>query len=210
MRAPRTSREEREARQLLEAGSRLLLARKLDLAIQKLQRVVDLLPNDLTARVNLGTAYYMNQRPQRAADQFREACKLAPDNATVMLNLAAALDAMGETAGAIQALEQTLEINPSHPDVHYNLAVAYIKTGERQKAIEELGRELEVNPRSRNALQLLHQLSGDPKAAPVAEQAPLSDHGRRSRRRRAGWRVWLLWAALIAGAALAAHLLQRI
>jgi Flp pilus assembly protein TadD len=209
MRAADSRRADREARRLLESGSRLLRARRLDLAVEKLQRAADLLPNDLTVRVNLGTAYYLNGRPHRAADQFREAARLAPDNPTVLLNLAAARNAMGDADGAIESLERALQISPQHPDLHYNLAIAYLARGDRQRGIEELGLELQANPNSQTALRLLHRLSGDPEAQPPPAAPTLSEHGRRPPRAQPGWRVWVFSLAVAVGALIVALWLRR-
>ncbi len=207
MPAPASKRQEREAKRLRAAGSRLLHARKLKPAVKKLQQAADLMPQDLTTRINLGTAYYLTGQPRLAIDQFTEAARIDSENPTVLLNLAAAKNAVGDSGGAIEALEKALAINPKHPDCHYNLAVAYLARNERERCFQELGKELQINPDNRNALQLLYQLIGDPEATPVSDQLPLSDPAIRTR--KAWWRRWLLWLVVLAAGLLVAYFIER-
>lgn len=122
--------------------------------------------------INLGGAYILQRKWERAARVLRHAVELHPQNAMLWTNLAAAELGVLETAGpqqqerAIRAYEQALQADAAAPNVHYHLALIYHKRGELNRAVAFFQRALEIDPADRDARSWIDRL-----AAPAADEA---------------------------------------
>ena len=141
-----------------EVGFRALARGDCPEAVRLLSDVLEDRPDSLTARLNLGTAYYHLQQHTRAIEQFQRATELQPHNAKAWLNLAAAYTALGHLSQAEAALDEVFRINPEHPDAHYNLALVKLRAHQPLESMAQLELELAANPRHRRAQRLLAEI----------------------------------------------------
>ncbi len=96
-------------RTVLNLGSALVAAGRLDEGAAVLRRAVELDPSSGTARVALGAALHRAGRAAEAEASYREALRLAPDDAQARFNLAELLWSQGRRAEAVPLYRQFLE-----------------------------------------------------------------------------------------------------
>ena len=148
---------ERESRELVNRGARLLSAGRANEAIPVLERAFDLEPDDVSAAINLGGAYVMAGKQRLAVPILEKARNMEPDNAMIWVNLGAAyldrpphMTREGEEK-AIQAFERALELNPGATSVSYNLGLIYKDRGQFEKALEHFHSAVSADPADRDA-----------------------------------------------------------
>lgn len=115
--------------------------------------------------INLGGAYILQQKWERAVRVLSKAADANPENVMLWVNLAAAHLGNLQTAGpkqqerAIRAYERALTIDPATPNVHYHLGLIYKERGEFNRATAFFLRALEVQPADRDARYWIEQLA---------------------------------------------------
>jgi tetratricopeptide (TPR) repeat protein len=119
---------------------------RLSESIVAYRRALELAPDWLEARINLGVALYKLCRLEESEQEFRAAVTLAPANAIAQFNLGCVLDEMGDHDGAIEHLRRAVEISPDHADAHFNLALAYEKRRQIRLAREHWSQYLRCEP----------------------------------------------------------------
>lgn len=114
--------------------------------------------------INLGGAYILQRKWNRAVRVLGKAAEAHPEQVMLWINLAAAHLGNLETAGpkqqerAIRAYERALEVDAAAPNVHYHLGLIYKERGERQRARAFFQRALEVRPSDQDARYWLDKL----------------------------------------------------
>lgn len=73
-------------------------------------------PNNVEARIKLGTLYFLGQAWDEAAEQAAELLKMAPNDARVHLLQARVLVQKGDREAGIAEINKSLEIDPDYPD----------------------------------------------------------------------------------------------
>lgn len=73
-------------------------------------------PDNVEARIKLGTLYFLGQAWDEATEQATELMKLAPDDARVHLLQARVLVQKGDREGGIAEIEKSLELDPDYAD----------------------------------------------------------------------------------------------
>lgn len=91
-------------------------------AIEKTQKVADVLPKDARAQVNYGTALEDAGQLKEAITHYRAALDLTPDLADAEARLGHALSLDGDLVGAVAHCRRALELNPKDAATEFILA----------------------------------------------------------------------------------------
>lgn len=116
-------------------------------AIDAYLHAIELAPDWVDARINLGTAYYQMSELQEARRAFESALAVDEDSATAHFNVGCVLDDLEEYDKAIEHLRRSTAIAPQHADTHFNLALVLEKRDKPGKAREHWTTYLRLQPR---------------------------------------------------------------
>ncbi len=116
-------------------------------AAEAYARALDLAPDWLEARINLGATLYQLGRMEEAEDHFRAALERDAGNSTLHFNLGCVLDEMGRFDEAVSHLKRAVDLAPSYADAHFNLALAYEKLRNRRAARPHWAHYLRLEPK---------------------------------------------------------------
>ena len=157
----RTARVQR----LVGEGARLLAAKRPGEAAEVLNEAWELDPQNVAAAINLGGAYILQGRHERAIPTLEAATRLEPDNPMIWTNLAAAylgklpFATQERQDQAIAAFERALAVNPRTPQVHYNLGLIFLERDDPARAAACFRDALDTDPTDRDAQHWLDQIS---------------------------------------------------
>ncbi len=115
-------------------------------AVLLYRRALQLQPDWVEARINLGVAYYHLGELDEAVGALSAAIRLAPDHPIGHFNIGCVLDERGATPLAIRHFRQALRAMPDHTDSHFNLAAAYEKAGHASRAQTHWRAYLRLDP----------------------------------------------------------------
>ena len=158
-------RHERQFRDSMTQGTRLLSQRKPNDALPFLERAHKLKPDNPDAALNLGGAYIMAGKHKLAIVILESAVARTPDNAQLWINLGAAYLGNPITATderqqrALAAFNRALEIDPLAHSVAYNIGLIHRDRGEIELAIAAFRRAVLADPYDRDAQRMLAKLS---------------------------------------------------
>jgi DNA-binding transcriptional MerR regulator len=99
---------------------------------------LDLEPDHLVARINLGRLLHTDGNLRGAEAHFREAIRSDPSCALGWYNLGVVLEDAGRPPEAIVAYEQAVHEAPDLSDAHWNLALLYERAGRADDALRHL------------------------------------------------------------------------
>ena len=159
--------DDRAARvqRLVGEGARLLAAKRPGEAAEILSEAWKLDPQNVAAAINLGGAYILQGRHERAIPTLEAATRLEPDNPMIWVNLAAAylgklpFATQERQDQAIAAFERAVALNPRTPQVHYNLGLIYLERDDPGRAADCFRDALDTDPTDRDAQHWLDQIS---------------------------------------------------
>src|SRR5579864_145035 len=118
-------------------------------AISLYNRLIELQPDFIPFRTNLGVALASVGRYPEAIAQYQEALKRDPNNLVVNLNLALALYKQTEFEKAATALEKLRQEHADNHQALYLLADCYLKLGRNKDVITLLNPVYEISPDDR-------------------------------------------------------------
>jgi predicted Zn-dependent protease len=150
---------------LVGEGARLLAARRPGEAMELLSQAWELDPQNAAAAINLGGAYILQGKHERAIPALEAAARLEPDNPMIWMNLAAAylgklpFATQERQDRAIAAFERAVALNPRTPHVHYNLGLIYLERDDPGRAAAYFRDALDTDPTDRDAQHWLDQIS---------------------------------------------------
>lgn len=149
----------------VNAGARLLHQNRPGDAAALLEPLYQQAPTHPDLAINLGGAYILQRKWDRAVRVLQKAAEANPHNVMLWINLGAAQLGNIQTAGprqqerAIRAYERALAIDPKAPNVHYHLGLIYKERGDFAQAAAAFQRALEVLPTDKDARYWLDQLA---------------------------------------------------
>jgi tetratricopeptide (TPR) repeat protein len=146
-----------EFHRALSEGAWLLRQNRPQEATERLLPLWEMAPTNADVAINLGGAYILQGKWNKAERVLSRAAELHPDNVMIWINLGAAHLGRLELSGpkqqerAIRAYERALALDPYAPNVHYHLGLIYKDRGDIDQAANAFERALEVNPADRDA-----------------------------------------------------------
>jgi predicted Zn-dependent protease len=150
--------------QLSAGGARLLAHNHPKEALPLLMEAWNLNPRDVPVAINLGSAYILLGKHDKAVPYLEAAAQNEPENPMVWTNLAAAqlgkphlTTPEGENR-AIASFERALSLDPHVPQVHYNLGLIYLGRNDLVQAAHFFALALESDPNDRDARRYLDRL----------------------------------------------------
>ena len=123
----------------LQRGLEALAEQRYERAAEEFRYVISVRPDDVTARLNLGSALARANRLEEAEAEYGEALRLEPGNPTAHFNLGAVLSRLGDDPTAIGHLRKALDSDPNLGHAHINLANAFTRTGRYEEAVYHYG-----------------------------------------------------------------------
>ena len=171
-------------RLLLARANRAIEAQRYAEAAVELRKVVSLKPENVSARINLGSVLTRLGDRQGAAEQFKEALRIEPDRVNAHYNLAVLLAEQRNHELAIGHLRSALRVTPNDLNARLLLGRELAKSGQQDEAMVEFSRVVQADPNNEAALleqvKLLHRKGDFGKALLVLKKA-YSEHPKRGR-----------------------------
>jgi tetratricopeptide (TPR) repeat protein len=163
--------------QILNQSAQLLRQNRPAEAITLLEPLYAQEPTQVDVAINLGGAYILQRKWNRAVKVLSKAAEAHPENAMLWTNLAAAHLGNLETAGprhqerAIAAYERALSLDPTVPNVHYHLGLIHKERGDLQRALTAFQQALVIAPHDRDARYWLERLQSVQSEQTQSDQA---------------------------------------
>jgi tetratricopeptide (TPR) repeat protein len=124
-----------------------------------LRKAVELAPESVDARFDLGTALFEQRNYPAAADCFRKVTELEPGHGPAYLRLGRCLASQGDRAGALRAFEAAVRYMPQSAEAHRELGALLAREGRVDEAATQLRHALRLQPGDTKAKELLDGLS---------------------------------------------------
>lgn len=172
-----------EFHRALSEGAWLLRQNRPQEATERLLPLWEMAPTNPDVAINLGGAYILQGKWNKAERVLSRAAELHPDNVMIWINLGAAHLGRLELSGpkqqerAIRAYERALALDSRAPNVHYHLGLIHKDRGDIDQAAYAFERALEVDPSDRDAKYWLGWLERQRQARVEAEAAAPGDAG---------------------------------
>lgn len=99
---------------------------------------LDLDPDHLVARINLGRLLHADGNLRGAEAQFRDAVRSDPGCGLGWYNLGVVLEDAGRQPEAVETYERAVACAPDLADAHWNLALLYERAGRNEDALRHL------------------------------------------------------------------------
>ncbi|MCD4782814.1 MAG: preprotein translocase subunit SecA [Candidatus Eremiobacteraeota bacterium] len=112
-------------------------------AIASFSKAIDIKPDSVEARTNLGVAFFMQSNNRKALENFQKVHNMDPESPEVLYNLGIAFRWAREYDKAINCYEKALELDPDFYAAHNNLGAIYINLYDMKKDQEDLQKALE-------------------------------------------------------------------
>ncbi|MFN8440598.1 MAG: tetratricopeptide repeat protein [Caldilineaceae bacterium] len=156
--------ESEEFRQTLAQSARFLAENRPEEALRMLLPLHAKVPKHPDVAINLGGAYILQRKWNRAVRVLEVASEANPQNVMLWLNLGAAqlgrleLSGPKQQAEAIRSFQRALEVDPSTPNAHYQIALIYKEQGNLPLALKYFEQALAVQPYDRDASYWLEKI----------------------------------------------------
>ncbi|HVA12026.1 MAG TPA: tetratricopeptide repeat protein [Stellaceae bacterium] len=144
-------------------GTVLAASGKLDDAIQYLEEVRKLAPNNVSLLNNLGNVLRLKGRPEEAVAHLRHALTIQPDSPDALINLGLSLLALGRADQAVQCGRLALRLRAQDPEALFMLASALAEEGRTDEAMqcfEQVLHQRPGHPAALNGLALAKRAQG--------------------------------------------------
>ena len=147
--------------QALSGQALRLVQKDPDRAETLLIRALQMDPNNLRARFELGSLYFTRRNYPKAIEAYQNVIKRDPGFHRAVFNLAFIYASKQDYAAAEQMYERVIDLSPPYADeAHFNLAVIQSKQGRKAQSIANLEKALAMNPKNQIARNYLNRLRG--------------------------------------------------
>ena len=123
-------------------------------ALNILEELHRLHPEDVTLLNNLSIALQRSGDPARAHEMLLEAQRLDPAEVTTWINLASYLLDQGMSARALEHADRAVELGPALAKTHLVRARVLLRQQRAEEALVELATSVRLDPRGAEALRL--------------------------------------------------------
>ncbi len=136
----------RSSRGLEQEGVELFHQRRFVEAVKLLREAVAADPDNLSARLNLGTALGAAGDAAGAAAALEEVVRRQPGNAKAHYNLGSLADQRGAAGEAVAYFQAAIAANPRYRNAYWSLANLLARSGRCAEALEPYARTVELDP----------------------------------------------------------------
>lgn len=157
--------ESQEFRSALMQSAQLLGQNQPEEAERLLLPLYSKAPKHIDVAINLGGAYILQRKWNKAVRVLQAVTKSHPDHAMLWMNLGAAqlgrleLSGPKQQADAIESFGRALEIDPFTPNAHYQIGLIYKDQGNWERAIHFFEEALKVHPTDQDARYWLKKIN---------------------------------------------------
>jgi tetratricopeptide (TPR) repeat protein len=127
-------------------GRAWFLERRVNEAIQELQKVVKLKPDFAEAYCNLGRAYVAKGQLDEAMAYYQKALEVRPDYVAAHNSLTSLLLQKGQVNEAVAHCQKVLKIEPDNVTARNNLGFAFFRLGRFDEAATQLEKVVAIQP----------------------------------------------------------------
>jgi tetratricopeptide (TPR) repeat protein len=128
-------------------------------AERALRKAVELAPESIDVRFDLGTVLFEQRNYPAAADCFRKVIELEPGYGPAYQRLGRCLVIQGERAEALRAFQAAVRYVPQHAEARRELGGLLAREGRVTEAAAQLRQALQLRPGDKKARELLNELS---------------------------------------------------
>jgi tetratricopeptide (TPR) repeat protein len=128
-------------------------------AEQALRKAIELAPESVDARFDLGTALFEQRNYRAAADCFRKVTELEPGYGPAYQRLGRCLVSQGDRAEALRAFQAAVRYVPQNAEVRRELGELLAREGREAEAVIQLRQVLQLQPGDARATKLLEELT---------------------------------------------------
>ena len=121
-------------------------AKKLEDALQALERALSIDPRHIQARCAKGAVLCDLGRKQEALHVYRKALHLAPTDAQLLLNMGVVLEQTGDLRGALERYDLVLKHHPGFSSAQLNRGALLIRLGRLEEALSNNKRLADLHP----------------------------------------------------------------
>ena len=130
----------------------------LSLAIENLEKAIELKPDYTPAHYLIAIAYDQQGRAEEAIARLEELRNILPGDIGISFQLGMLYWRKEKLNLAQEEFEGIVELHPDHSNARYMLGLVYDKKGEREKAIEQFERVAQLNPENQEIVKILENL----------------------------------------------------
>lgn len=108
----------------------------LEQAIECYNKVVEINPENIDAKMDLALCYAETSNPMQGIMMLREVAQKHPENDKAQMNLGILSIRSGQFDKAVERFNKVLELNPSQTEAYYFLGYSLVQKGDSAKALE--------------------------------------------------------------------------
>lgn len=108
----------------------------LEQAIFCYNKVVEINPENVDAKMDLALSYAESSEPMKGIMMLREVAQKHPENDKAQMNLGLLSIRSGQYDKAVERFNKVLELNPSQTEAYYFLGYSLVHKGDSAKALE--------------------------------------------------------------------------
>ena len=117
-----------------------------NLALETLEKIVEVNPESVRAHQLLGDALFAQDLFQQAAREYETALKIEPRNPPLLYSLGTAYFNQLEFETAAETYQRVLDLDPFHAEAHLMQGSCHLRLGRPEEAIRLLRKALELEP----------------------------------------------------------------